>query len=203
MTSCLDHGTPGEMINNSIRCINAPSALGKTYMDSLNMQSGLHVVANVKVARAYQDNAEFGLFALFVTAAFRHSLQTWTSDFFKQPMHALFSLSWVGTRSSQSDPEERRLEMLSSCGAAKDWRETIARSGVIRFGRCSVHHRCRQSRRCSTSLRRFEVSAHQVNCQPPRAVLPPIGGVLCPKLALALGMSAPAQNEPTMSLGAG
>ncbi|KAF1785100.1 hypothetical protein JG687_00005019 [Phytophthora cactorum] len=84
MASCLDHGTPGEKINNSIRCINAPSAFGKTYMDSLNMQSGLHVVAKVKVARAYQDNAEFGLFALFVTAAFRHSLQTWTSDFFKQ-----------------------------------------------------------------------------------------------------------------------
>ncbi|KAG3029527.1 hypothetical protein PC119_g6575 [Phytophthora cactorum] len=33
--------------------------------------------------------------------------------------------------------------------------------------------------------------------------LPPIGGVLCPKLALTLGMSALAQNESTMSLGAG
>ncbi|KAG2980533.1 hypothetical protein PC119_g21246 [Phytophthora cactorum] len=43
----------------------------------------------------------------------------------------------------------------------------------------------------------FEVSAHQVNCQLFRAVLPSIGGVLCPKLALALGMSAPAQNEST------
>ncbi|KAG3251684.1 hypothetical protein PI124_g3723 [Phytophthora idaei] len=53
------------------------------------------------------------------------------------------------------------------------------------------------SRRRSTSLRRFEVSAHQVNCQLFRAVLPSIGGVLCPKLALALGMSAPEQNEST------
>lgn len=58
----------------------APTSRAKAYMESLNMQSGLHVVAEAKVAKAYQDNAEYGLFALFFTATFRRSLQTWTSD---------------------------------------------------------------------------------------------------------------------------
>ncbi|KAG6955637.1 hypothetical protein JG687_00011074 [Phytophthora cactorum] len=73
----------------SIRSTNAPSARWKTYMDSLNMQTGHHVVAEVKVTRVYHNNAEFGLFALLAKAAFRHSLQTWTSDVFKQRSPAL------------------------------------------------------------------------------------------------------------------
>ncbi|OWZ19106.1 hypothetical protein PHMEG_0006690 [Phytophthora megakarya] len=49
-------------------------------MDSLNMQSGLHIVAPVKLRKSYRDNAEYGRFSLFVTTAFRRSLFTWTSD---------------------------------------------------------------------------------------------------------------------------
>lgn len=49
-------------------------------MESLNVQSGLHVVTEAKVTKAYRDNAEYGLFGLFVTTAFRRSLLTWTSD---------------------------------------------------------------------------------------------------------------------------
>lgn len=45
-----------------VRRVDAPSSRAKAYMVSLNMQSGLHVVAAAKVAKAYKDHAEFGLF---------------------------------------------------------------------------------------------------------------------------------------------
>ncbi|KAF4133903.1 hypothetical protein GN958_ATG17240 [Phytophthora infestans] len=44
---------------------NTPRAIGATYMESLNMQSGLHVVVEAKVAKAYRDNGEYGFFSLF------------------------------------------------------------------------------------------------------------------------------------------
>jgi hypothetical protein len=40
-----------------------PSAFGKEYMDSLNRQSGLHVVTKATIVKAYQENGDHGLFA--------------------------------------------------------------------------------------------------------------------------------------------
>ncbi|OWZ12659.1 hypothetical protein PHMEG_00014138, partial [Phytophthora megakarya] len=45
-----------------------PSGLGKAYMQSLNMQSGLHVAAAAKVKKAYNDNAEMALAARAILA---------------------------------------------------------------------------------------------------------------------------------------
>ncbi|KAF1789879.1 hypothetical protein GQ600_16224 [Phytophthora cactorum] len=68
------------------------------------MQTGHHVVAEVKVTRVYHNNAEFGLFALLAKAAFRHSLQTWTSDVFKQRSPALREALNAVCRASTDDP---------------------------------------------------------------------------------------------------
>ncbi|OWZ08096.1 LOW QUALITY PROTEIN: hypothetical protein PHMEG_00019414 [Phytophthora megakarya] len=69
-----------EVIGVHTQSVHAPSSLGRAYMDSLNMQNGLHIVAPARVIKAYRDNAEYGLFALFVTAAYGRTLLTWTSD---------------------------------------------------------------------------------------------------------------------------
>ncbi|KAG6951679.1 hypothetical protein JG687_00013463 [Phytophthora cactorum] len=53
--------------------------MGKAYLESLNMQSGLHVVAEQQVAKTYHENGEYGLFSLFLTAAIRRNLLSWTS----------------------------------------------------------------------------------------------------------------------------
>ncbi|KAG1703915.1 hypothetical protein DVH05_006922 [Phytophthora capsici] len=79
-TSGEQQQIPAEIARSSVPSINEPSAFDRAYMDSLDMQSGLHIVADAKVAKAYRENAEYGLFALFLTATFRHSLLTWTSD---------------------------------------------------------------------------------------------------------------------------
>ncbi|KAG6964409.1 hypothetical protein JG688_00007715, partial [Phytophthora aleatoria] len=44
-----------------------PNAVGAAYVKSLIMQSGVHVVAEAKVVKAYRDNAEYGKFSLFFT----------------------------------------------------------------------------------------------------------------------------------------
>ncbi|POM78670.1 Hypothetical protein PHPALM_3775 [Phytophthora palmivora] len=51
--------TDRSLSNTNQHNIFEPSGLGKAYMQSLNMQSGLHIAVEAKVTKAYRDNAEY------------------------------------------------------------------------------------------------------------------------------------------------
>ncbi|KAG1692820.1 hypothetical protein DVH05_024435 [Phytophthora capsici] len=74
------HRVGGDVTTGAAVISSSPSAMGKEYMASLNEQSGLHIVAEQQVAKAYRDNGEYGLFSLFVTASFRRNILSWTSE---------------------------------------------------------------------------------------------------------------------------
>ncbi|POM66676.1 Dihydroxy-acid dehydratase [Phytophthora palmivora] len=67
--SSIDSTSLGAIQTSRARVPNIyePSPEGKSHMESLNMQSGLHVVAEAKITKAYHDNAELGLLSLCFT----------------------------------------------------------------------------------------------------------------------------------------
>jgi len=52
---------------------------GNTYLRELHVTSGLKVLQQSKVLKAYQDNGKMGLFKLFITREWFNTIRTWTN----------------------------------------------------------------------------------------------------------------------------
>ncbi|ETL86098.1 hypothetical protein L917_14449 [Phytophthora nicotianae] len=57
----------------------AASDIAERYMSSLRAQSSLHGTIGDQVTNAYDAKAEYGVFSLFFTAAFKDRVRKWTS----------------------------------------------------------------------------------------------------------------------------
>ncbi|KAJ8528656.1 hypothetical protein ON010_g14673 [Phytophthora cinnamomi] len=67
--------------------------MGEEYITSLHNNSSLHVTISDQAAKAYDQKAEYRVFSLFFTPAFKDRLRKWTSDVLVEAWHEKITAS--------------------------------------------------------------------------------------------------------------
>ncbi|RLN05777.1 hypothetical protein BBJ28_00019071 [Nothophytophthora sp. Chile5] len=70
----------GSNSGNTLHSDTPRDQIAEEYIASLTNDSGLHLVEEAQIRKAYRDGGEVGLFSLFITHKFKDTIRQWTNE---------------------------------------------------------------------------------------------------------------------------